>query len=78
MSHRRFRVLSIGRDSIIVTLYYINLRGSIRETQAWFGHRGIGTGSGRWLVAEFDKMKPPQIAVEVFGGDGRGSRAGSP
>ena len=43
--------------------------GSISETYAWSCRRGLKAGSRRWLLAEFHEMEPPQIAVQVLGGD---------
>ena len=44
-------------------------KGSISETYAWSCRRGLKAGSRRWLLAEFHEMEPPQIAVQVLGGD---------
>ena len=46
-----------------------NIDGSISETYAWSCRRGLKAGSRRWLLAEFHEMEPPQIAVQVLGGD---------
>ena len=43
--------------------------GSIRETPAWLRHRSLKAGSGQRLIPECDEMEPPEVAVEVLGGD---------
>jgi len=47
----------------------IKFKGSICKPYAWLRHRRLEAGSGRWRVAGFDEMEPPEIAVEVLGGD---------